>query len=805
MDPHPSSTRGATRTAQQAGDGLWDWNLTSNRIHFSPAWMALVGCQDHEVGNTPDEWFHRVHPDDHAPLLRDLDAARADQTDQFELRYRLRHKNGTYRWMCSRGIVVRNDRGDATRLTGSQTDVTVDTVTDPLTGLPNRLLLVDRLTQSINRARQHSTFHFALLLIEIGRPPGPTSAAPPTADPLLNGTARRVETCLRVPDALPEQRQHDVVARAEGDRLAVLLDGVSDLHHAMVVADSILAAVLEPFTINGREVRLSPSIGIAVSATGYTHADEPLRDAETALHRARVLGGAHYEVFDAGVLKSEQSARQLESDLELALQRGEFELAYQPIISLTSNAVIGFEALVRWRHETRGLISPADFIPMAERTGLIVPLGRWIVHEACRQLRDWQTTIPTADDLWVSVNVSGVQLRDFRLTEHIEEALQHSELPASRLVLELTEGVAMDNPGAVTTVLMRLRALGVRVSIDDFGTGYSSLAYLRQFPVDGLKLDQSFVRGLNNKDTVAIVTSVIAMARELGLHVVAEGVEMQTQASVLRSLQCDSAQGFLFATPMDAPSAEDLLRAGSVTVLTPEDLPSAANSLRPDDVRSRPSNSWPRAGRDLLVAGVVLAVLASAGVGALLPADYQTSAAAVPPAASSGKPSSATLTERRSSATTVGATTVGATTTPTTSTPAAAPAKASAPAAPVTASAPAGGTTTASPAKTPAPAAATTTAKSSPTSFDVVHLHRIGKCAGQLVVSRAGVAFVPEKTPHGDSVTLQYDQFVHRVDKDTLLIRSADRIYRFTVPSGSPTKDAATQSIADAIARARPR
>ena len=809
MDWPPSGTRSATRTATHPapGEGLWDWNLTSNRIHFSPGWISLVGCQDHEIGNTPDEWFQRVHPDDSARLLREIEAARADGAHEFDLRYRLRHKTGSYRWMCSRGLVLRNDRGDATRLTGAQTDVTVDTVTDPLTGLPNRLLLLDRLTQSITRARHHSTFHFALLLIDIGRPLGPTPASPAATDPLLNGAARRVETCLRLPEGLSEQRQHDVVARADGDRLAVLLDGLSDLHHATVVADHLLAALLNPFSLSGREVRLSPSIGIAVSATGYTHADHPLRDAETALHRARVLGGAHYEVFDADVLKSERSARQLEDDLEVALQRGEFELVYQPIVSLASSNVVGFEALVRWRHETRGVISPLDFIPMAERTGLIVPLGEWIVHEACRQLRDWQTSIPTAGDLWVSVNVSGVELRDSGLAEHIAEALHRSELPASRLVLELTEGVAMDNPVAVTTVLMRLRAMGVRISIDDFGTGYSSLAYLRQFPVDGLKLDQSFVRGLaNSKDTVAIVTSIVSMAKELGLHVVAEGVETHAQASVLQSLHVESAQGYLFATPLDAKSAGDFLRTGPVIRLLSESLIADAGSATPDDdVQPWYRNAWPRSGRDLLVAGVVLVALASAGVGALLPAPNQTRAAAGPPqgphdsASSGGKAGGLTGELAKEPAGPKRPEVHAAAVHTDTLTPATAATMKTA--APATAT-PAAATPAAA---TPAVAAAPATKSSAQTSFDVVHLHRIGKCTGQLVVSRTGVAFVPEKTPDGDAVTLKYDQFVHALNEDTLTIKSADHTYRFTVPPGSPMKLAATQKIADAIVRSRPK
>jgi diguanylate cyclase (GGDEF)-like protein len=564
MDRHDSAIRKGTRKSRRDPEGLWDWNLKSNRIHFSPGWISVVGCQDHEVGNTPEDWFLRVHPEDSDRLLRDIEAARTASEGDFELRYRMRHKDGTYRWMWSRGLVVRNDAGDPIRLTGSQSDVTVETVTDRQTGLPNRLLLLDRLTQSIERARWHPSFHFALLLVDVGRSSSvPYKPPPDAADPLLSAAARRLESCLRNADMLPDLRQTDVVARVDGDWLAVLLDGLKHLNHAKTVADRILAEMLNPLTVSGRDVRLAPSIGVALSASTYSDASDALRDAETALHRARVLGGSHCEVFDADVLRARQADHDLERDFEPALQRREFELHYQPVVSIASSLLLGFESLVRWRHPERGMIQPLDFIPLAERTGFIVPLGHWILQDACARLGAWQAAAPHARDLWMSVNLSAVQLRHPGLVEQIDETLRRSNVPARSLVLELTEGVAMDDPGAVTTALMRLRALGVRISIDDFGTGYSSLAYLRQFPVDALKIDRSFVRGIAvDKDTAAIVASTISMAQQLGLHVVAEGVEHDDQLAVLRTLKCESAQGYLFAEPLDAAAAADRVATG---------------------------------------------------------------------------------------------------------------------------------------------------------------------------------------------------------------------------------------------------
>jgi diguanylate cyclase (GGDEF)-like protein/PAS domain S-box-containing protein len=368
MEQQHSSTRADT-------EGLWDWNLASDRIHFSPRWISLVGCEDHEVGNTPEEWLLRVHPEDLDEVLREIEAARAQEQGAFDFKHRLRHKDGAYRWVSCRGEAVR-DGGNAVRLMGSHADVTVDTVTDRLTGLPNRLLLLDRLTHSIERANRYQGFHFALLLVDLGRPAAAARpSGPPTADPVLTAAARRLETCLRIGEATPSLRHNDLVARLQGDQFAVLLDGLKDVSHAKVVADRLLGAILAPFTVSGREVFLSASVGIAVSATGYTRADDVLGDAQTALHRALVLGGSHCEVFDTAILKSEQAELQLEGDFKEALEQREFQLFYQPIVSLASNQIVGFEALVRWEHPVLGMIPPLDFISIAERTGFIVPLG----------------------------------------------------------------------------------------------------------------------------------------------------------------------------------------------------------------------------------------------------------------------------------------------------------------------------------------------------------------------------------------------------------------------------------------------
>jgi diguanylate cyclase (GGDEF)-like protein len=740
MNQRHSGTRGDS-------EGLWDWNLVSNRIHYSPRWIALVGCEDHEVGNTPDEWLQRVHPEDLAEVSREIDAARTDGPREVEFRHRLRHTDGTYRWMRCRGEVVRNEGGKGIRLMGSHTDVTAATVTDPLTGLPNRLLLVDRLTRSIERAQRYEGFHYAVLLLDLGRPASHAGRAGAAADPLLTAAARRLETCLRIGDATSGLRQNDLVARLPGDQFAILLDGLKDVSRCIDVGDRILGEILAPFTLSGREVFLSASIGVAVSATGYARADDVLRDAETALHRAQVLGGSHCEVFDTAVLKSEQAELRLEGDLADALERREFQVFYQPIVSIESNQIVGFEALVRWQHPVLGLIPPLDFIPIAERTGFIVPLGNWILREACGRLKAWQDTLPPSADLWMSVNLSSAQLKHPELIEQIGDALRDSALEPSRLVLELTEGIAVENVTAVKTLLMHLRAMGVRIGIDDFGTGYSSLAYLRQFPLDALKVDRSFVRGMEiHKGTADIVGTLITMAQQLGLHVVAEGIENEEQLALLRSLGCTSAQGYLFAKPLDANTAEELLKTG---------LPSREERVADGELAPVPRLGWHTLDarhrlsptrRRLLIAAAALALMASASVVARFTGERRTAVSS----------SSDVPLFPLASANAVAPTIVRP-------------------------------------------------AVERQTSFNVVHLHRVGSCDGRLVVSRAGVTFVPEEKANPDAFTLKTSEFLYTLAENRLTLKSSDRTYRFKAAAVAGKNDDGSQlrSVAAGLARFR--
>jgi len=811
-------------------EGLWEWNLSSDRIHFSPRWISLVGCEEHEVGNTPEEWFQRLHPEDRDAVLREIETARRDGAT-FDFRHRLRHKDGTYRWTSCRGVAVLDKRNTIIGLTGSHADITAETVTDRLTGLPNRLLLIDRLSQSIERASRYGGFHFALLLLDLGRTPRHAdSSAPVGGDALLTAAARRLETSLRIGDATPTLRHNDLVARLQGEQFAVLLDGLKDISHAKLVADRILVEILKPFTVRGRDIFLPANIGVAVSATGYTHADDVLRDSEAALHRARMLGGSCCEIFDTAILKSEQVELRLEGEFTQALERREFRLFYQPIMSLESNQIVGFEALVRWDHPVLGMIPPADFIGIAERTGFIVPLGDWILREGCVQTKTWQDGLPVASDLWISINLSGVQLKDAALVERVSEALRHSGLPARSLVLELTEGVAMENPAAVKTLLMQLRAMGIRISVDDFGTGYSSLAYLRQFPVDALKVDRSFVRGMEtHKGTADIVVSLTALAHELGLHVVAEGVENEEQLALLRALQCDAAQGYLLAKPLDVNGASEILSNGLKSDSGADNAPATSR------ITERTSMTAERVwlslrGRRLPLAKAAALVIATAAVAAWLADGSRTHdqspsaltrengelplTAATPAVAAPLLPATPVALPPKVATSIETSKTTGfpppVRVVPAVRTPSSARVTATAkPAAstvlsksslratatiqdpiPVNANAPA----------IPMVERPTTSIPDSPgskaqavTSVSVVHLHRVGSCLGHLVVSQDAIAFVPDDKENKDTFVFRYGEFLHTVSEGRLTIRPAARTYRFRAAAADGNNDGESQ------------
>jgi diguanylate cyclase (GGDEF)-like protein len=423
---------------------------------------------------------------------------------------------------------------------------------DGLTGLANRALFVDHLKLALGRAERHEAYQFAVLFLDLDRFKFVNDSLGHTVgDQVLVGIARRLETAMR---------PGDTVSRLGGDEFTILLDDLGDTGEARAVAERLQRELSMPYNLGGQEVFITVSIGIATSATGYQCPEDILQDADTAMYRAKHLGKARHEVFNQAMRTHAVDVLEMERDLRRAVERREMFLQYQPIVSLDTGVLRGFEALVRWQHPKRGLIPPLKFIPIAEETGQIIPLGIWVLGQACRQMRRWQDLSPADEPLTISVNLSAKQFMQHDLLEQIQAVLRETELDPRSLKLEITETVVMENIETATRTLEHLRALGVELSIDDFGTGYSSLSYLQSFPVSTLKVDRSFVSRITESDgTAEIVRTILRLAQHLGMSVVAEGVETEQQRAQLRALECEFGQGYYFSKPMDEDAAEALL------------------------------------------------------------------------------------------------------------------------------------------------------------------------------------------------------------------------------------------------------
>ena len=433
---------------------------------------------------------------------------------------------------------------------------------DPLTGLPNRAMFTELLKAEIETSKRNKDHLFAVLFLDLDRFKNVNdSLGHSYGDLLLVAFAERLERTLRPVDTL---------ARFGGDEFAILLSGIVDTTDAVRVSERIHSELSLPFDLNRNSTFASASIGIASSSSGYDRPEDILRDADIAMYRAKENGKARYEMFDQGMHARAVSRLQLESDLRQAVEEKQFSVFYQPIVALETGHLSGFEALVRWNHPRRGIVTPSDFVPVAEETGLIVPIGEWVLEEACKKIKEWQTTSAAHRGLSLSVNLSARQLSQPDLVERIQRALNISKLHPHFLKLELTESVVMDNAEAAAQMLKRLRALGVQLSIDDFGTGYSSLSYLHRFPVNYLKIDRSFVMRMTTDNDNAIVKTISTLAHNLGMEVIAEGVETEEQCRQLKALGCEYGQGYLFSRPVNAEAALRLLAADSQRDLTPD-------------------------------------------------------------------------------------------------------------------------------------------------------------------------------------------------------------------------------------------
>ena len=567
MAPHLALKKAAARNReteeryalamQGANDGLWDWNLSTNELYWSPRWKSMLGYDDSEIDSSPTEWLDRVHPEDQSRLQEALAQHKATDCGPLECEHRIRHRDGSFRWVLCRGAAARSASGVATRWAGSLTDVTDIKISDPLTGLPNRTLFDDVLLRAIARSERRQNYVFALLACGLDRFTALNEClGRPTGDQVLIAVGRRLQGCLRATDTFASGRQGFTLARLGGDEFTVLLDDVDDASNAMAVAERLRAVLEEPFVIDGQEVFTSLSVGIAVSTTGYQAPEEALRDAEIALSRAKAGGGRRCELFDRAMRQRAVQRLRMEIELRRAIEQSAFELRYQPIVSLTSGVIVGFEALVRWQHPTQGLILPAEFIGVAEDTGMILEIGRHVLGESCRQLAAWQSRFGVKAPGALCVNVSNRQLTDPAFADVVEGLLEQSGVHPTLLKLEITESAFLKDLGTARTTMSRIQSMGIRWSLDDFGIGYSSLSYLQQLPVSTLKVDRSFVAGMGQSANGAeMVRAIVGLTHTLGMDVVAEGIETAEQAATLRSMGCEYAQGFFFSRPADAVTA----------------------------------------------------------------------------------------------------------------------------------------------------------------------------------------------------------------------------------------------------------
>ncbi|HJR09201.1 MAG TPA: EAL domain-containing protein [Pyrinomonadaceae bacterium] len=535
-----------------SSEGRW---LQVNR-----ALCKILGYSEREMIVT--DFLTVIHPDDLGVAVDAIKRLRKGNStiDQCEVRFR--HKSGHKVWGLWSASLAGGPHVASTPLVFQIQDITDrkraeeqlqhEAMHDVLTGLPNRAMFIDHVELAIARAQRNEERKFAILYVDLDRfKIINDSLGHAIGDQLLKEVAVRLWKCVRA---------GDTVARLGGDEFVLLLEDIYQESEAIDVAERIKAELAVPFTLSGREVFTTVSIGVASSWTSYHQAEGLIRDADAAMYRAKSLGKNRHEIYDSVMHAQVNDLLQMETALRLAVERREFIVYYQSIVDLETFKISGFEALVRWNHPEKGFISPANFIPLAEETGLIVEIGEWVLREACRQMERWQKIFPSDPPLFVSVNLSSKQFIQSDLIQRVTQIIEETKINPEGLKLEITESAVMDDVDSATEMLKKLRALGVKLSIDDFGTGYSSLSYLHRFPIDTLKVDRSFVVNMSeDSENVEIVRTIVSLAQNLGMNVIAEGVETKEQLAALRKLGCENGQGYLFSKPVDAKLAENLI------------------------------------------------------------------------------------------------------------------------------------------------------------------------------------------------------------------------------------------------------
>ncbi|TVQ08320.1 MAG: EAL domain-containing protein [Leptolyngbya sp. DLM2.Bin27] len=564
-----------------SGIGLWNWQVQLGEVWASDGCAALIGYAPDEIATTSIEtWQRFLHPDDRPRKQLALQRHFAGETPIYDCEFRLRHRLGHWVWVLDRGKVVEWDEARRPRrMSGTYTDITdrrlaetehqrvadqilYNSLHDALTQLPNRNFLLQRLNLAIQRGCRSHRRQFAVLFLDLDHfKVINDSLGHLTGDEVLVVVAQKLRSLLRT---------SDLAARLGGDEFVLLLEDIDTLQEPVRIAERLLQELQEPLAVGERQVFLNASVGIVMGGNHYQNPSEPLRDADIAMYRAKAQGRGRYVVFNESMHLQALQRLQLEQELRNAIDRAELVLYYQPIFHLETRAIYGFETLVRWQHPDRGLIAPDSFIPIAEETGLIVPLDRWVLVEATRQLAQWHQRYPHCARLTMSVNFSVKDLLHSDLLDDLHQVLAQTGLAGHHLNLEITESTLIEDIQAMVVLLQQLKSYGFTVTIDDFGTGYSSLSYLHQLPVDALKIDRSFVMAMEaSRRNSDIVETIITLSNRLGLAAIAEGVETRAQLEHLHQLGCELGQGYWFAKPLPAEAAEALLAAAVGTTAQP--------------------------------------------------------------------------------------------------------------------------------------------------------------------------------------------------------------------------------------------
>jgi PAS domain S-box-containing protein len=568
---------------ENAADMIAVVDGAGRRIYNSPSYQKVLGYSFDELASSSS--FNQVHPADRERVLQAAEKARSTGRGE-RLEYRMRHKDGTWRVLESTASPVKNAGGQIEKLVIVNRDISDrkqaeamlahNVLHDGLTDLPNRALFVDRLERALIRARRHSDYKFAVLFIDIdGFKVVNDSLGHAAGDQILTQVAKRLSAGFRESDTIARSikgaaaaiSDDNGVARFAGDEFTVLLEDIANASDAIRVGQRIQAKLSAPFSVGDQEIVIAVSIGAVLSKASYERAEDLLRDSEIAMYRAKAAGKARCEVFDSAMHSSAVRRLKLETELRRALEQHELTVYYQPITSLSSGRIVGFEALSRW-NSAEGMIPPSEFIPVADETGLIVAMNRRLYMDACLQLRAWQEAFACDPPLTMSLNIAPKQFAQADLANHIQSIIEEARVQAGSVHFEIMETVAMRDVGHTLSILADLKALGVRLSMDDFGTGYSSLSRLPKFPLDALKIDRAFVSDMTtNKDSYEIVRLVIMLAHSLGLTVVAEGTEHEDQVGQLRQLGCEMAQGYFFSPPVDNLEAWRMLGRQAVASL----------------------------------------------------------------------------------------------------------------------------------------------------------------------------------------------------------------------------------------------